>query len=594
MVLKSTTSTNHTVYQISGTNTSRSLPDWVARKRRKDLKNDAEYSSRIELLQDFEFSEASNKIKVSPDGAYAMATGTYKPQIHVYDFAELSLKFARHTDAENVDFIILSDDWTKSVHLQNDRSIELHAQGGIHTRTRIPKFGRAISYRKSNCDLYVGASGNEVYRLNLDQGRFMSPFELGTDITGCNCLDINPAHELLGFGLENNTVQFWDPRSRSRLLQLSMEASEGGLGDSSMGIGGGITSLKFNDDGLSMAVGTSTGEIVLYDLRSPNPLLRKEQGYGLPVNNLIWINGLERDGSDSTTRVLSADKKIAKIWDAEGGKPFTSFEPSVDINDVAHIPETGMFFLANEGMPLHTYFIPSLGPAPSWCSFIENVTEELEEAPVTSVYDNYKFVTKKELAALGLGHLLGTNVVRSYMHGYFIDIRLYEQAKLISNPFAYQEHREREIRKKIDKERESRIRTSSKLAVKVNKSLAEKLAKTAEKQAKKAVREARMKAKAKAIEGAADADADDNEVDSDAEVVPKTPAAATAGKPSDLLDSRFKSVFEDDDFEVDENTVEFQQLNPTRPTKNAMLSNSKLSLSDDEELYGQAESDEDQ
>ncbi len=41
----------------------------------------------------------------------------------MYDFANLSLKFDRHTDSENVDFIGGSDDWTKSVHLQNDRSV---------------------------------------------------------------------------------------------------------------------------------------------------------------------------------------------------------------------------------------------------------------------------------------------------------------------------------------------------------------------------------------------------------------------------------------------------------------------------------------
>ncbi|KAK9460590.1 WD40-repeat-containing domain protein [Lipomyces oligophaga] len=579
MVLKSTSATNHTVYQISGTNTSRALPDWVARKRKRELRNDLEYSSRIELLQDFEFSEASNKIKISQDGNYAMATGTYKPQIHVYDFADLSLKFSRHTDSENVDFVILSEDWTKSVHLQNDRSIEFQAQGGIHTRTRIPKFGRALAYRYTNCDLYVGASGNEIYRLNLEQGRFMNPLDLGADVTACNCLDINPIHELLAFGLENNTVQFWDPRSRSRLLELQMDSLQ--PGKRSWRVGEGITALKFNTDGLSLAVGTSEGETILYDLRSSHPLLRKEQGYGLPVNNLIWLNGTEREGTDRRTRVLSADKKIAKIWDVEGGKPFTSFEPSVDINDVAYIPDTGMFFLANEGMPMHTYFIPSLGPAPSWCSFIENVTEELEEAPVTSVYDNYKFVTRKELAALGLGHLLGTNVVRSYMHGYFIDMRLYEQAKLISNPFAYEEHREREVRKKIEKERESRIRSSSKLNVKVNKSLAEKLAKAAEKKAKKAVREARMRAKAqKAAEG------EEEEEDSDADVQDKTPS-----ENKNFLDDRFKTVFEDPEFQVDETTVEFQQLNPTRSATS--ISNSRFtSMSDDEELYGAAGSDE--
>ncbi|KAK9450540.1 WD40-repeat-containing domain protein [Limtongia smithiae] len=587
MVLKSTSAANHTVYQISGTNTSRALPDWVARKRRRDLRNDAEYSSRIELLQDFEFSEASNRIKVSPDGQYAMATGTYKPQIHVYDFAELSLKFARHTDAENVDFVILSDDWTKSVHLQNDRSIELHAQGGIHTRTRIPRFGRALAYRTANCDLFVAASGNEVYRLNLDQGRFMAPYDLSTgdDVLGCNCLDINPAHGLLAFGLESrqNIVQFWDPRTRSRLLQMDMLSTTTATSSDVGGISG-VTSLKFSDNGLSLAVGTSTGEIALYDLRSSQPLLRKEHGYGLPVNNLIWLDSLT---SSSSTRVLSADKKIAKIWDSDSGKPYTSFEPSVDINDVAHVPGTGMFFLANEGMPMHTYFIPSLGPSPSWCSFIESVTEELEEAPVTSVYDNYKFVTRRELAALGLGHLLGTNVVRSYMHGFFIDMRLYEQAKLIANPFAYQEHREQVVRKRIDQERESRIRTSSRLSgvVKVNKNLADKLAKTAAKKAKALARRAAM---------AANKEGEEEEPSSDAEKPHKGPDAALTG-----LDNRFKTVFEDPDFEVDENTLEYQQLNPTRSAKSnieplsAPRRPNTTTDSDDEQLYGGASDDDD-
>ena len=82
-----------------------------------------------------------------------MATGTYKPQIHVYDFSQLSLKFDRHTDAENTDFEILSDDWTKSIHLQNDRSIEFHTQGGIHSESRIPKFGRSLTYNPQNCDV---------------------------------------------------------------------------------------------------------------------------------------------------------------------------------------------------------------------------------------------------------------------------------------------------------------------------------------------------------------------------------------------------------------------------------------------------------
>ena len=81
MVLKSTSASDISVYQVSGTNVSRSLPDWIAKKRKRSLKNDLEYQNRVELIQDFEFSEASNKIKVTPDQQYVMATGTYKPQI---------------------------------------------------------------------------------------------------------------------------------------------------------------------------------------------------------------------------------------------------------------------------------------------------------------------------------------------------------------------------------------------------------------------------------------------------------------------------------------------------------------------------------
>jgi ribosome biogenesis protein ENP2 len=69
------------VYTISGANTSRPLPDWLARRRKRSLKNDPEYTNRVELLQDFEFEEASQCVRVSEDGEWVMSTGTYKPQV---------------------------------------------------------------------------------------------------------------------------------------------------------------------------------------------------------------------------------------------------------------------------------------------------------------------------------------------------------------------------------------------------------------------------------------------------------------------------------------------------------------------------------
>lgn len=489
MVLKSVPGDSVPVYQISGSSATRSLPDWLVRKRKQSLKKDPEYHSRIELIQDFQFEEASNRIKVTRDGNYAMATGTYKPQIHVYEFQQMSLKFDRHTDAENVDFVLISDDWTKSVHLQSDRTIEFHSQGGIHERTRIPKFGRSIEYNRQNCEVYVAGSSSELYRLNIDQGRFMAPFECEAE--ALNTVKVNPAHGLVGCGTESGTVEFWDPRSRRQVGIL-------GVGGEGHGIGSGVTALSFHSNGLNMAAGTHEGITKLYDLRMSEPLLVKDQGYGFPIHSIGYL-----DTQVVQNKVWTADKRIVKIWDAQNGDPFTALEPAVDINDVAHIPQSGMFFLANEGIPMHTYYVPGVGPAPRWCSFLDNITEELEEKGVTSVYENYKFVTAKELRQLGLEHLVGTNVVRAYMHGYFLDMRLYEKARLISNPYEVRDHREKEIRKRIEAERESRIRSkpqASQNKRKVNQAFAEN------------------------------------------------------------VDDRFKAMFEDPEFEIDENSYEYKLL----------------------------------
>ena len=72
---------NVPVYTVSGSE-ARPLPDWIARKRKRSLKQDAEFSNRVELLQDFGFEEASQCVRVSEDGDWVLSTGTYKPQIH--------------------------------------------------------------------------------------------------------------------------------------------------------------------------------------------------------------------------------------------------------------------------------------------------------------------------------------------------------------------------------------------------------------------------------------------------------------------------------------------------------------------------------
>ncbi|XBW36094.1 hypothetical protein QEN19_001670 [Hanseniaspora menglaensis] len=519
MVLKSTSASDIPVYQVSGSNVSRSLPDWIAKKRKQSLKYDADYQQRIELVQDFSFQEASNKIRVTPDGQYCMATGTYKPQFHVYDFNQLSLKFERHTDCENIDFLFLSNDWTKSVHLQNDRSIQFQNKGGLHYSTRIPKFGRSLAYNVENCDIYVASNSSEVFRLNLHKGQFLSPFQLENENSGANHVALNPYTNLTAVSTEDNVVEFFDPRTRGRVTKLEVVNE---LEQFSTDFQITTSCFNSNNNGLNFACGSSTGYSYIYDLRQSSPTQIKDQGYGYAIKNIQFLNLPNNDDY-----ILSSDKRIAKIWEHDNGKQICSMEPSVDLNDIAHIENTGMFLTANEGQQMHTYYIPHLGPAPAWCSFLDNITEELEEKPSQSVYSNYRFINKADVKKLSIEHLIGSKVLRSYMHGFFIDNNLYEKLCLITNPDKLKDSREKEIRKKIDQERESRIKQTLVMEdgrvdkVKVNKNLLGKLSNKRGEKVAQAV----------------------------------------------LQDNRFAEMFADEDFQVDEEDYDFKQLNPVRSTK---------------------------
>jgi ribosome biogenesis protein ENP2 len=323
-----------------------------------------------------------------------------------------------------------------------------------------------------------------------------------------------------------------------------------------------ITALQFHRSGLELATGNSDGIVQLYDLRSPVPLLKKDQGYGFPIKNLIYLNsGTSTRAQTSEPKILSADKRIIKIWDPRNGDPWTSVEPSVDLNHVEWCKDSGMLLTANEGKQQHAFFIPQLGPAPKWCAFLDNIVEEMAEnpddpnafgnSPAGEVYDNFKFLTLPQLRQLNLDHLVGsTSLLRPYMHGYFVAQKLYEEARLISNPDLWQEQRAKSIQEKINKERESRIRGNKKAAVKVNRKLAERLLEREEKNERR--RAQRVLARG----------GDDDMVDA--------PPAADAEeeeqpKPRSnvLNDPRFARMFEDEEFEVNEGSHEFQQLNPS-------------------------------
>ena len=504
--------------------------------------------------------------------------GTYKPQIHTHYLPHLSLSFARHTISLNTTFLLLSSDYSKSLHLQADRSLEFHTPQGCHYTTRLPRYGRGLLYDSRSAEALVPSVGvnengnGEVFRLNLEVGRYMRGYEVdvgGDDFTtvgggtlqgGIGAGSVNAAaiakdtHSLLAFGTSIGTVEFWDSRTRGKVGVLQRPMPNDSIEGKSE-----ITALEFDRSGLGLATGSSTGLIHLYDLRSSIPLLKKDQGYGYPIQTLIFLtSSIATRVQTSEPKVLSADKRIIKIWDASNGSPWTSVEPAVDLNCVTWCPDTGMLLTANEGRQQHAFLIPQLGPAPKWCSFLDNLVEEMAEDPndpnaftsqrAGAIYDNYKFLTTNQLESLNLSHLIGTTtLLRPYMHGYFVAQRLYEEAKLISDPFIWEEERNKRTKAKIDAERESRIRGNRKVTVKVNQRLAERIVERAEKNE-------RRRAKRVLKMGGDDGMIDEANVASE----------DTVREPAGLLtDPRFAKLFLDEDYAIDEHSHEFKALNPS-------------------------------
>lgn len=165
---------------------------------------------------------------------------------------------------------------------------------------------------------------------------------------------------------------------------------------------------------------------------------------------------------------------------------------------------------------------------------------------------------------LGLTHLIGTSALKPYMHGYFLSLKLYSTARLMANPNSYDEHREKLINARLEAKAESRIR-ARKEQPKVNKALAERLRRAEQSGAKKGRKD-----------------------------------AATEPETGVLADPRFKELFENPEYEVDEQSREFALLNPATVHNAANVNAVRKTAVQDEEddsaasSSGLGESDEDE
>ena len=142
-------------------------------------------------------------------------------------------------------------------------------------------------YDAMSCDLVTCGTGSEIFRLNLDRGMFLKPMQSSCPSLNVRCIllsfhrnersfhvclikccGINPQNALYAFGGEDGIAEFVDPRSRKPIGFLDVGEQTRRL---SFGVVTGkseVTAVRYHQEGLHVALGTSTGQVLLYDLRS--------------------------------------------------------------------------------------------------------------------------------------------------------------------------------------------------------------------------------------------------------------------------------------------------------------------------------------
>uniref|UniRef100_A0A453QI51 Uncharacterized protein n=1 Tax=Aegilops tauschii subsp. strangulata TaxID=200361 RepID=A0A453QI51_AEGTS len=284
--------------------------------------------------------------------------------------------------------------------------------------------------------------------------------------------------------------------------------------------------------------------------------------YGSPILNIKWHQTL----NSSEPKLITADKHIVRVWDPNTGNNMTSIEPdNGSINDVCIFPNSGLMLLALDNSQIPAHFIPALGPAPKWCSHLDNLTEEMEEKQENTLYDDYKFLTEEEIERLGLSEYKNSDAVRAHLHGYVIRYDLYKKQRAKLHIADYETLQKGMMAKKLADLRKSRITQVVKIP-KANRQLLDDI-RTAE-----------------------------EEIDADVENASKSSIrkkhVKLELKKSLLTDKRFEPMFQNKDYEIDVNSKEYQAIHPQLATKEPHLIEEHFeSVSEDEEEQDAGSSD---
>lgn len=290
-----------------------------------------------ETIRDFQYPVSCVDMSLTEDRRYLLSAGVYKPSIRIYDLDNLSLKAERHLEADPVCIVPLSEDFSKLCVLRCDRMVEFHAKYGHHESVRLPSVCFDLCFNKFRAEIAAGGRGREVYRFNLEQGRFLKSYYTGLEEV--RSIEMSVASGLVAVGGDCR-IEFIDQRSREVVRAADYEESP--------------TCMAFSENGVDFGVGTSEGAVFFHDLRARKELFRNEHSTGI---RRVLFNG---------KTLVSADSRAVRFC-SRGGELGELVEKNINCIE----SDGGVVFLGLDSGAMKTVLSAELGETPSWCRLLE-------------------------------------------------------------------------------------------------------------------------------------------------------------------------------------------------------------------------------
>lgn len=283
-------------------------------------------------LSEFQFSVACHGICMSKDRHKALVAGVYKPAVKLFDLKSGTMKFERHIVCDPVKVVSLEDSAEKFSILRSDKTVEFHTKGGLHEKIKTPSQPKDIVHNTTSADLYLGGNYSEIYRFNLEQGRFLKSIP----VAGSK-MSWSSVHGLLG-AIAKKSLVFIDTRTKDNVFAHAFNTE--------------LLSIAQDSSGLKYAIGNESGELLEYDLRSSKPV--RLFNFDPFVQKVEFSNG---------NVVVAAGPKICIIRE-----DVSDLENVVDIgfpiNDFSI--DNGLLFIGGENPEIKTLISEDLGVIPSW------------------------------------------------------------------------------------------------------------------------------------------------------------------------------------------------------------------------------------